>query len=329
MCTTIPGKRVAIAIAVVGLLAVAGRTRAETLLRWKFKPGDVLRYAATQETTQTFVTGEKARRLTFTTTIAAEYIWKVIAVDEAGAATIDHSIDRVQMRLQGPQGAPMEYDSASDKTLEGAAKMVAPVFSAVVKKPFVLKITARGDVVETRFPRGLMEALVKGPPVDQVVDLLGVEGLKKFAVMVVLPVNPVAIGQSWTHVVDVKLPMPGTLGVKYTCHYVGARHREGLELQEIGVAMRLRPGKGPSDDLIKIKQFEVDGTIYFDNARGRLAEAAMNLKTQTEINMNFGIEMPTAPSPTLQVGGTMRIKLKPAEGIPPRPETSKPTQRER
>jgi hypothetical protein len=312
MRTSIPRKRMAVALAVGCLLVLAGRARAETLLRWKFTPGDTLRYVATQEMNQKMQMPDPATPVTMTMTMTADYLWTIRAVDPSGVATTEQSVERMQMKMQGPQGGLIDYDSASGKEPEGMAKMLAPVYSAMVKKAFVLKITPRGEVLETRAPPGLLEAMKKLPGADQMGDML-TEGFKKYAAMIVFPEQPVDKGQSWTRKTEVKAPMFGTLATNFKYQYLGPENRGGAELEKIGVMMGMATGGEKKDTMLKFKKNESEGALFFDNVRGRLVETAMKLKMQTEINM-LGKQM------VQDFEGTMGLKLQPAAGASPQPK---------
>ena len=65
--------------------------------------------------------------------------------------------------------------------------------------------------------------------------------------------------------------------------------------------------------LLKFKKSDASGTIYFDNAQGRMVECTMKMKTQAEINF-------MGKQGTVDIEGSVRIELKPADGAKAKPK---------
>lgn len=277
--------RFVVSLLVAGAIAIAagGPARAEVLLRLKFKPGESLHFIVTQEMVQKLdMAGQPPTPVTTTSTM--ELTWKAVSVDKEGAATTAVTYDRIQMKTQGPQGVLMQYDSASDKEPEGMAKMVAPMFRSLVKKPLDARINARGEVLDVRVPPGLLESVKNLPGGEQIAEMLSAEGLQKMMSMGVLPAEPVSPGKSWTRKVDMKMPMFGTLTTETTYRYIGPERRDSRELQKIAVTMKMTSG-GDQNAMIKIVKQESNGFLYFDASEGRFVETTVKMQMQNELNM--------------------------------------------
>ena len=148
----------------VGLVvtAVASHSaQAETLLRWKFEKGQKTRMVITQEMQMKMVMQEKPIQMTNTSTM--EFNMAVTALDEQGVASMSMTADRIRMKMKGPQGVIMEYDSQSDKKPEGMAAMMAPMFKGMLGKPYTTKMDSRGKILEMKLPQGLAESIGKIP----------------------------------------------------------------------------------------------------------------------------------------------------------------------
>ena len=293
---------------------------ARTLLRWKFKPGETLDYVITQEWSQKIQKGDKAP-MTGTMKLSMDNVWKVESVDNEGVATINRTIDRMRMKVRGPHGVHMEFDTASDRNILGPDKIIAQVAKAMVKKVTVLRISPLGEVLEAKPPQGLLEGMKKILPVGSFGDLFSPEGLKKMQVNIPLPAEPVARGRTWTHKEDFQLPaMFGRLGVeeKYEC--LGSERHGGVEFQKIALTVLMGPGEAkqvekaegeqePVSPLVKFKDSDSRGTIYFDNVQGRVVRSTMKVNVQAEINI-------AGKGGMLDMNGTLRIELRPQEDKP-------------
>ncbi len=160
-------KYLVLALAAALLLAASSSAQAQTRLRWKFKPGETLHYVTTMgmiEKAQ--IAGKTPTTITMTMDASYDDAWKIQSVDKEGVATIDRTIERIQMKIQGPlkkqgpQGVLLEFDSAADKGPKtGMAAIFAQVAAAMVKKVAVLRINPRGEVLEAEPPQGLLEGL--------------------------------------------------------------------------------------------------------------------------------------------------------------------------
>src|SRR5271166_834574 len=93
--------------ATLGVAAAQPTHGAETM-RWKFTPGETLRYTMVQETTQ----GMKAMGQEFKTSLnqTVDLHWSVKNVASDGVAELSQTIDRVRTKVEGP-GNSFEFDS--------------------------------------------------------------------------------------------------------------------------------------------------------------------------------------------------------------------------
>jgi hypothetical protein len=303
------------------VLAAAPSASAQTLLRYKFTPGESSRYVNTTEMVQKMQMGEAAP-MTMTTTSRSEHTRKTQSVDAAGVATVMVTVDRVQMKLQSAQGVLVDYDTASGKEPEGTAKSFAQVANVMTTTPAVLKFNSRGEVI-TGSQQGIQEKVTKILPVaGQMGDLLSPEGVKKKYSWIVLPEEPVTPGQTWTRRTSFQVPaLLGSMVTETKYEYQGTEDRNGVTLHKIAFTQQqqVAPGseKTPGDKqkpLMKIKQGDTRGTIYFDNVHGRVVESTSKSKFQGETNV---MEM----HGIMETEGTERIALLPGNAAqqPPKP----------
>ena len=106
-------------VCVVVALALSGgaAARGQTLLRWKFEPGQKLHYVVHIKMNQKI--GMGATPTTMTTTQIMNTSREVKSVEADGTAVVIQTIDRMRMKQESPQGVMANYDSASEEEPEG------------------------------------------------------------------------------------------------------------------------------------------------------------------------------------------------------------------
>jgi hypothetical protein len=274
----------------VGLVvtAVASHSaQAETLLRWKFEKGQKTRMVITQEMQMKMVMQENPVLMTTTSTM--EFDWEVTALDEQGVATMSLTADRIRMKMKGPQGVIMEYDSQSDKKPEGMAAMMAPMFEGMLNKPYTTKMDSRGKILEMKLPQGLAESMNKLPGMAQLGDMFNEKSMKGMAQIATFPKKPLKPGDTWTRTATMKNPMTGDMITDTTFRYVGSEVRDGRELEKIAMEMKMRVGEGGNMKM-EITDQSNTGTLYFDNAAGQFVSSDSKSKMKMKISV-LGQEM--------------------------------------
>lgn len=318
-------KRVTQGLAFTCLLLSAGSARSQTLLRWKFQPGETLHYLMTSQMVEKAQIRDKPV-ITVSVTFAVDDLWKIESVDDKGVATVHRTIDRVRLKLQGPPGAAADYDSAASEESTGMAKMFAKVLGVLLKRVTVLRINTRGEILEAKPPEGLLEDMRKViPTVTSFGDFFSAQGERKMQINIQFPESPVTKGQTWTTKDDSQLPavLCSPLSVEYEYKYVGPGKRDGRDIEKLAITTRLsslpptpasqtlpaaerpatdQPEKEPSAPMVKFKATESDGTIDFDNVHGRILQANVKLQIQAALNI-------MGQQGTLDVDGTVHMEL--------------------
>jgi len=292
-------------LAAAVIAATSGTVRAQKVLRWKFTSGQTFHFVMTQEQAQKVKLGTTP--MTMTMTMIMTMTQKIESVDPQGVASITQTIDRVQMKMTSPQGIGMDYDSASGKPPEG----LAPMFEAMVKKPFTLKVDPQGKVSEMKLPQGFLESVNKIAG-NQMGGLFSEEGMQQMTGqgMAVLPEKPVSPGDTWSNTLAMSMPALGKMTAKFTFRYEGTEKRDGKQLEKIATTMEMDivPDKEkPQPFQIKITDQKIQGTSYFDNEAGQLVETKTggtmkmsmvvgNQQIEQDIDMNQTFRL--APSET-------------------------------
>ena len=128
-------------------------TRGAETLRWKFKPGETLRYTMVQEMSQ----GMKAVGQDIKTSIkqTIDLHWNVKNISSDGVAELSQTIDRIRTKVEAP-GSSFDYDSQGGKEPEGQnASPLIPLIKAQVGAEFEFKMSGRGELSDIKVPQKL------------------------------------------------------------------------------------------------------------------------------------------------------------------------------
>lgn len=267
----------AVGAAVLGGSAV----QAQTHLRYKFEQGETLKYVLEQKNDiQMNVQGKDIKMVMGQKVYMT---WNVVHVDDKGISTIKQTMDRILFSMDLPQGK-VDWDSDSKAEPEGEiAKMMVPAMKAMVGAEFQLKMNEQGKITEFQVPEKVTEALKNIPGAGS--SMVSPESFKQMATQgnLVLPKEEVAKGKSWHNKTEAKMPF-GIMKVDYTFTYAGTADKGGTELQKITISPTV--ALEPKDDApftLKLKSSKGEGSAYFDNEAGCMAE--MHMAQVMEMNV--------------------------------------------
>jgi hypothetical protein len=295
------------ALLVVLLFASLSAAQSPTLLRWKFKQGDKLTIAVTED----FQVTQRIKDKDVPTTVSQQFdmTWTVRAVDAEGTATIAQRIERIRARLLQSGEDVGGFDSAGSEPPSGVWVALGPVLKSMVGAEFSLKMTAQGEIVELTVPQPTVDAISKLPKLGQLREFFSAEGLKQLmgGSLVVLPAEAVPAGHAWTVTRKARNPLAGPQVVTAAFSYVGPEQRGGKQLQKITVDLDTLPdqavGINPQAQAAQVKQQDGKGFIFFDNAAGRVLES--ELRQTMSMTVMFG-----GTSVDQQVETLLRVSVK-------------------
>jgi hypothetical protein len=273
-------------LAIPLLLASASTARADTELRWKFKAGDKTHYAMKTDVTQDTKAGGMPFQVKIMQTM--DMTWDVAEVADDGTATLNQTIDRVRMEMTLPQaGAPqIKYDSQAKEKAPGT-EMLSKVFDVIVGKPFVMKVTSLGKVLEMQAPDGVVQAF-KNMPAGQG-GMFSEDGLKQMISqsMLPLPEEAVAVGTTWEKSAEMQAPPFGKQVTVTQYKFAGDGEVNGKKVDKIDVTMdiKLEAGDDPNTKF-KLKDNKAGGEIHWDNSAGQPAQSRIDSKMSFEITAN-------------------------------------------
>ena len=233
------------------LLAACGapmvRAAEPVRLRYRFQVGDRIDMdVAHRALTETTMNGTTQ---TVETMTDSRKTWRVVAVDAAGRATLEHSVDDVVMTSRTSDKGEVRWASAGTEDpppgYEGVRQSLGVTLSRLV-------IDATGRVLDRRELRPC--------PASATGDL----------VVVPLPDEPVTVGAEWTipQEVVVEAPGAGRKAVKARLRYRLEDLHDGLATIRVDTTV-LTPVDDPRLEARLLERIW-DGTIKFDVEAGRV-----------------------------------------------------------
>jgi hypothetical protein len=254
---------------------------AEVLPRWKFVARQTLHVDSTQETTVTTSINNKPQQAFLN--MKMRLAWVVDDVTDEGVATMTQSFERLELKTTAPQAEPIVYDSASAVKPTGAAREIAAGLAPLIGAKFMVKMNARGEVLEVKLSPEAAKALTALPEQSQLKAILSPEGLTNLLKLGgdMLPEKAVSPGDEWPLAATQETPY-GQLTQTGSFTYEGPVERQGRELQKIVLksSATLAPQAG-AELKLQVEEQTKSGEILFDTAAGRLVEATTRLLSKS------------------------------------------------
>lgn len=277
---------------VVGLLVLAcmGESYAgAATLRWKFQPGETLHYVMDQKTITAVKGGPQDIKSTMSQTIDMEWAVKEVGAD--GQASLTQTITRVRTKIESGLIAAFEFDSNEAKDPEGPiAANLAPLLRALVGAEFAFKMTPEGELTDIKVPAKVLDALKKSGTLGGNTGMFSEEGMKNMVreSSLALPKEELEKGKSWTRQTKIPMPPLGTMTLDKNYTYQGPETKDGKNLERINLATKVDIQLTPANNIeMKVQSQEGQGSFFFDNASGRVAESNVSEK----IEMVFKIKV--------------------------------------
>ncbi len=223
-------------------------------LEYRFQPGekidmDVSHRALTETTvgatSQSTETATDSRKT-----------WTVVAVDDAGDATLEHSVDDVTMTSRTSDRGQIRWSSRSDDPAPPGYELVKVSLGVPLSR---LVVDRSGRLIERRDLRPC--------PPSSTGDL----------VVVPLPEGPVAEGAEWTVPQEVIVEVPGGVrkAVRTRLRYQITGIRDGIATIRVDTTV-LTPIDDPRLESRLLERIW-NGTIEFDIDRGRVLRRATGI----------------------------------------------------
>jgi len=299
----------AAALAVFG----GGAAPGGKVLRWRFTPGETLRYATTQRATHRVAASENSPATEFASSQSIDLSWKVEAVDAQGVASLIERIERLRMKSESPQGVVTEFDSASEKDPPTMSQAAAATMRAIVARTFLVKMSPQGAILERKPLTSARSEADKGKDKDKssAKDRSSPSPAQEppapMSWRIALPEGPVAPGKTWTETATTASPLMGPATLESRYRYEGSETRDGRTLEKITFSVRMKPRGEQAPKGFQVSQQESEGAYYFDNAAGRMVE----MQTKTRLKMSVSESGKKTLEQTNEI--EQRFELKPPE----------------
>jgi hypothetical protein len=280
-------------VLIVAFGAANSAARADAPLRWKFKVGDKLAYDTEQDVTIK-VKGVPGGDAEMRTEQQLNLSWEVLEVNDEGEAKIRQKLDRVRLKMTSPAagGDPnvkktetVEYDSQAKDPPVGGAASAAAIFEPIMKEPFEITITPRGEVKDAKVPEAVLGLFKNNPGAAQMGIWTTADGMQRALMqdVIELPEAAIASGETWNRKIEMPIPVVGKQSMETTYTYGGEKDVDGKQLAAIGMKRRLQYGNGNAQQAqVKIKDQSSDGEALFSVAEGRLKSATQDQKITIE-----------------------------------------------
>ena len=273
--------------------------------RWKFEVGDQHHWRLTQEidaVQQLGVGGEV--RLHIRVALAAT--WEVIGLDDAGAATINQSIDRVLLRIDGPGEQTAQYDTADKEPPRGFAARVAPLMESLQDSPLQATMTPRGEVAEVKASEPLLNQLQAAPGAKKLGDLATIKAFRGLLQQnaITFPENAeLAPGEAWASSMTIEMPLLGALTAEKAYRYEEEREEDNARLAVFIPQVQLTVAGASSDQTpeVRIKEQKSSGEVVFNRDAGRL----QSTKLVQSLSVSYGVGDQSAEQSIKQTVSTL------------------------
>jgi hypothetical protein len=266
------------ALALVFALATAAplfgaevESTAKTTLRWKFKAGEVLRYAMDQTTVSTGQDPE-GKEMSQSINLVMDMTWTVKAVDPSGLASVVQTIDRIRTTATLPFGK-ITFDS---KEAASATSAAGPLFKMLVGAEFTAKLSPLGEATDVKLSEKLLAMLREDEPAGAQ-GQFSEAGLKNIIAQMVtpLPEAGVDVGETWTKALAIPAGPEGqTRKIEQTFTYKGADPAAG-GAEVIEFSTKFEAPKPDPNVQVTFKKEGATGRVEFDNAAGRIARSTV------------------------------------------------------
>jgi hypothetical protein len=274
-------------------LMQAGPAWAAAPVRWKFKEGQSLNYVLERGAEgKVNLTGAE---FAFKMGMAFDTTWQIKSVAADGTATVEQTVDRIQINMSSPLAGTMAYDSKNtEKPAAGPVwAMLEPVVTGMLGQTFKVKISALGVVSDIELPTKLSDSFAKQKVGQNRQAGLGIggnafseKGIKELITRSVVPLPDTSdANAAWSQSFQNVIPFVGTQTTEVKFSLAGNEKVDGKDLVKIATATELT--FEPADDAraeLEITAQEGSGVFYFDAAAGIMINATGKQSSAMEMS---------------------------------------------
>ncbi len=260
-------------VALFGALSIPAICQAQTLLRWKLKPGEAYTIDIEQHTdSQVGFSGKSAKTQI---ELKLKLAWKVTAAGDSGF-TIRQTVEQISQKITTQDMGVIEYDSTAGARPTGQARELADSINPLIGAELDLVMTPRGEITSVTPTNDIAKALLAVADKSDS-NAASQEGLQQMLrrPLVVLPEKEAQPGDTWT-VASERTTAAGTLKLDTTYRLESF---EDKSVAKIDISAKAQAGTGSKTT---IKENQHSGTVWFSVSEGRLVQIDQKQKLVTE-----------------------------------------------
>ena len=297
--------RVALIAAVAAVLVAASSYGQEATLRYRWVKGEEVRYRIGREATTTMSGLPGAGEMTVTQN-SVQVVR--VSVDDAGpeSATLRMTFESVRMEVATPM-TKMIFDSAADKP----SNPLGMTISAMIGESITLVVAPAGNVIKVEGMSRIFDKMAKALPQSpaanaQVLGQLRASlGDEAFSSMfsqgfAQFPDRPLKPGDSWSHAINVSVPIVGTISTATTSTLKAIEVSAGASIARIATLIVLKQdanaATGLSGMTVKLADGTGEGEVLFDISKGRVQKTS----NKTDMPMSMSMTGPDGTQITTQ-----------------------------
>jgi len=271
----------------LALTCFVSTAHAQQTLVAKYRQGDRTQTETRNETVSTITAPGQPQPLKSSSLHTINTVEQVGEV-EPTQASVTKAIERIRLSIKGPQGVPINFDSAEEQESAGPLAQVAPLLRALIGLEFTSVMNARGEMISSDAGERMAAALKRDPQLAGTFEkVLPEDSLKEIAGMsaLILPEGPVQPGDTWKTSKTLKNPLLGKQNVEITYTYAGPIEHEGRQVARITYEQLYEFGQTPAEQLkVKVNQQSFLGEILFDPEVGRMLQSSARQTMELEIS---------------------------------------------
>lgn len=308
---------------VVGL-AVPAFGQDKVTLKWKFEKDKAFYQEMTSETTQNMkVQGSEIKNVQKQTFY---FSWTPLEQDkdqkEAGTWKIKQKIEGVKMSIEISGSPPITYDSTK---AEGAGNTpLGEFFKVLVNSEFTITVNKEMKVIKVEGRDEFIKKLGSANPQMEglLKQILSEDALKEMAdpTFAAIPVKEMPVGEKWERQSKFDMGPIGKYDNTYKYAYEG-KDKTNAKLDRIKIETTVKYIK-PDDNAptgglpFKIKKADLnakkaDGSILFDNDKGRVENSEQNLDLSGKLDIEIG-----GQTTTVELNQTQKMTVKTTDTNP-------------
>ena len=260
-----------------------------------------------------------------------ELLCHVVDVSPKGETTLEIKHDRLKQSMN-MGGLRLSFDTKHKKPDKAnpMAKMFLDAVEPLLGLTLTIKLDREFQVKEVQGLEAFQEKLDQGG----VGGLVGTQVGRMFSdgqfknmvsqyITKHLPSKPIAVGDSWTSVDKVDIPVVGEMQIETKSTLVGVEKHKGKRCAKVWIASRMqrtstKPSKGAGPvKQISVRKCDTKGAYWFDVKGGQMIEADMD----NDMRLTMVVDVPGVSGRKRSGGMSMdqRFKLKMHIVVKPEP----------